>query len=65
MGILADGLSREYSPKCCSDSRRREADSHKGIGWEQFTDSVIKCFTQKEHLIFMLWVQKQGTKGDL
>lgn len=38
-------------------------DSHKGIGWEQFTDSVIKMLsTQKEHLIFMLWGAKAGHK---
>ena len=41
-------------------------DSHKGIGWEQFTDSVIKMLsTQKEHLIFMLWGAKAGQKRGL
>ena len=41
-------------------------DSHKGIGWEQFTDSVIKMLsTQKEHLIFMLWGAKAGHKRAL
>ena len=41
-------------------------DSHKGIGWEQFTDSVIKVLsTQKEHLIFMLWGAKAGHKRAL
>ena len=41
-------------------------DSHKGIGWEQFTDSVIKMLsTQKEHLIFMLWGAKAGHKRGL
>lgn len=41
-------------------------DSHKGIGWEQFTDSVIKMLsTQKEHLIFMLWGAKAGHKREL
>lgn len=41
-------------------------DSHKGIGWEQFTDSVINMLsTQKEHLIFMLWGAKAGHKREL
>ena len=41
-------------------------DSHKSIGWEQFTDSVIKVLsTQKEHLIFMLWGAKAGHKRAL
>ena len=41
-------------------------DSHKGLGWEQFTDSVIKMLsTQKEHLIFMLWGAKAGHKRGL
>ena len=41
-------------------------ESHKGIGWEQFTDSVIKMLsTQKEHLIFMLWGAKAGHKRAL
>ena len=41
-------------------------DSHKGIGWEQFTDSIIKVLsTQKEHLIFMLWGAKAGHKRAL
>ena len=41
-------------------------DSHKGLGWEQFTDSVIKMLsTQKEHLIFMLWGAKAGHKRAL
>ena len=41
-------------------------DSHKGIGWEQFTDSVIKVLsTKKEHLIFMLWGAKAGQKREL
>ncbi len=30
--------------------------SHKGKGWENFTDSVIKVISDKqEHVVFMLW----------
>lgn len=30
--------------------------SHRGWGWEEFTDAVIKKISQeKEHIVFMLW----------
>jgi len=30
--------------------------SHSGIGWEDFTDEVIKVISEKrEHVVFMLW----------
>lgn len=32
------------------------AGSHQGLGWEQFTDMVIKTISdKKEHVIFLLW----------
>lgn len=38
--------------------------SHQNIGWEQFTDAVVKTLSQqKEHLVFILWgayAQKKG-----
>ena len=36
--------------------REKEAGSHKDIGWEDFTDSVIsKLSLQKNGLVFLLW----------
>ena len=36
--------------------RANEAGSHQKKGWEQFTDSVIKCLSEKrENLVFILW----------
>jgi uracil-DNA glycosylase len=36
--------------------RAHEAGSHHGLGWEQFTDAVIKTISeQKEHIVFLLW----------
>lgn len=36
--------------------REGEPMSHSKIGWEQFTDAVIKTVsTQKENVVFMLW----------
>ena len=33
-----------------------EPDSHKGKGWEEFTDAVIKAVNdQKEHVVYLLW----------
>lgn len=39
--------------------------SHKGKGWEEFTDTVIKKLSDKhEHLVFMLWGNfARGKKG--
>ena len=39
--------------------------SHRGLGWERFTDEVIRLLSERrEHLVFMLWGsyarQKQG-----
>lgn len=37
--------------------------SHKGIGWEVFTDEVIKMLSaKKEHVVFLLWGAKAATK---
>lgn len=34
----------------------RQANSHQGIGWQQFTDGVIRKLSEKrEGLVFMLW----------
>ena len=36
--------------------RAHQANSHKGKGWEQFTDSVIKKISdKKENVVFFLW----------
>ena len=36
--------------------RRKFPGSHKHIGWEQFTDNVIKIISkEKNNLVFMLW----------
>ena len=44
--------------------RQGEAGSHQGLGWEEFTDSVIKNLNQeKEGLIFILWGKYAQNKG--
>ena len=36
--------------------RERQANSHQGLGWEQFTDKVISLLNErKEPLVFILW----------
>lgn len=38
--------------------------SHQGIGWEEFTDTVIEKLSQdKEHLVFILWGNYARAKG--
>jgi len=38
--------------------------SHHGLGWEKFTDAVIKKLSEeKEHLIFILWGKYAQDKG--
>src|SRR5699024_11225336 len=33
-----------------------EANSHRGLGWEQFTDSVIEVVSEElENVVFILW----------
>lgn len=43
-----------------------EAGSHQGLGWETFTDSVIKTISdKKEHIVFILWGKYAGAKASL
>jgi len=43
---------------------KRNAGSHQGLGWEQFTDAVIaKIAQEKEHVVFMLWGRYAQEKG--
>ncbi|MFY7667872.1 MAG: uracil-DNA glycosylase [Crocinitomicaceae bacterium] len=41
-------------------------DSHKGLGWEKFTDAVIrKINVQKEGIVIMLWGSKAIAKEEM
>jgi len=45
---------------------QRQATSHAGKGWEQFTDRVIKLLNERrENLVFMLWGAYAQKKGQL
>ncbi|MBQ7420756.1 MAG: uracil-DNA glycosylase [Prevotella sp.] len=36
--------------------RAHQANSHAGLGWQEFTDAAIRSLaTEREHLVFMLW----------
>jgi len=40
--------------------------SHQGLGWETFTDAVIKTISdQKEHVVFLLWGKYAQAKESL
>ena len=44
--------------------RADQPNSHAGIGWQTFTDSVIQELNdRKEHLVFMLWGNFAKEKG--
>lgn len=46
--------------------RASEANSHRGQGWENFTDAVISLLSEKkEHLVFILWGSPAGAKASL
>lgn len=41
-----------------------KAGSHKGQGWEQFTDQIISLLNEeRENLVFLLWGRFAGEKG--
>ncbi|XP_063109788.1 uracil-DNA glycosylase-like [Cavia porcellus] len=44
--------------------RVQQANSHKGRGWEQFTDAVVRWLSQNLHgLVFLLWGSQAQKKG--
>ena len=46
--------------------RAGEANSHKGQGWEQFTDAVIETLAEREEpVVFLLWGKPAQTKRKL
>lgn len=46
--------------------RAHEAGSHKGKGWETFTDKVIELLAAREKpMVFILWGSQAGAKQDL
>ena len=46
--------------------RSHEANSHKGQGWERFTDIVIECVSGKEdRVVFLLWGAQARAKSML
>ena len=46
--------------------RAHEANSHRGIGWEEFTDAAIEAVNAKdEPVVFMLWGAPAGRKAAL
>ena len=46
--------------------RAHQANSHKDIGWEEFTDAAIRAVnTQDRPIVFMLWGAPAGRKAAL
>ena len=43
--------------------RAHQANSHKGIGWEQFTDAAIRALNKQDRpIVFILWGRPAQTK---
>lgn len=43
--------------------RAHQANSHRGIGWEKFTDAVIRAVDQEDRpIVFLLWGKPAQTK---
>ena len=46
--------------------RAHRANSHRGIGWEEFTDAVIRAVDRQDRpIVFMLWGRPAGEKAAL
>ncbi len=46
--------------------REHEANSHKGKGWEQFTDAIIKAVDNEDRpVVFLLWGRNARDKKDI
>ena len=46
--------------------RKDLANSHKGIGWEKFTDKIISCLNEKdEPMVYLLWGNNAKSKMEL
>lgn len=44
--------------------RAHEAFSHKGIGWEEFTDAAIRVLNEEDRpIVFLLWGRPAGEKA--
>ncbi|MDO4966990.1 MAG: uracil-DNA glycosylase [Lachnospiraceae bacterium] len=46
--------------------RAHQANSHKGIGWEEFTDAAIKALNEQDRpIVYMLWGAPAGRKQEM
>ena len=46
--------------------RAHNANSHKGIGWEEFTDAAIKALNELDKpIVYMLWGSNAGSKAQM
>lgn len=45
--------------------RAHQANSHRGIGWEEFTDAAIRVLNAQDRpIVFLLWEDRHRIKAD-
>ena len=60
------GRARSITTNTVLTVRQGEANSHKGKGWEHFTDRVIELLNEREKpVIFILWGRHAQAKKKL
>ena len=65
-GLRCIGLNGEYFCKCYINGWSFTDRSHKHLGWERFTDQVIRQLSDnKQNLVFILWGAFAGRKKEL
>ena len=46
--------------------RNHQANSHKGIGWEEFTDAAIRVLNEQDRpIVYMLWGKPAQSKQEM
>ena len=46
--------------------RAHQANAHRGIGWEQFTDAVIRTLNEQDRpIVYLLWGRPAQTKQSM
>ncbi len=60
------GKTGRASFKHSADCTCHQANSHRGIGWEQFTDAAIRILDEEDRpIVFLLWGRPAQMKASM